>query len=220
MHIPLVILLLLGLDGGDKPLMEGFSPAVVVVVALIIMQVISRLTQAKVEKEQQVQIVRLEKKAEDEPDKVRPAWDLARATLEKYFQRNLYQVRMIFYVAVSVMIVGFGFVLWGVHTSVSYPEHVRVAIIASASGVITQFIGLTFMTIYRSTMLQAAQYMTILERINTVGMAVQILDSMKDEAGELKDTTRVDIIRLLLASPTARLSFTPRKRKDVKDSGA
>jgi hypothetical protein len=168
---------------------------------------------AAVEERQETKIETLEKKAQEEPEKARPAWELARATLEKYFQRNLNQVRMIFYAAIFVMLVGFGFVLWGVREAVLNPNQVKIAIIASASGVITQFIGLTFMAIYRSTMLQAAQYMSILERINTVGMAVQILDAMTDTTPELKDSTRVDIIRLLLAVPDTRIAMTPGKRK-------
>jgi len=43
-------------------------------------------------------------------------------------------------------------------------------------------IGVTFMVIYRSTMAQANQFMEVLERINTVGMAVQILDTIPNEA--------------------------------------
>lgn len=158
----------------------------------------------------------LEKKAEEEPDKARPAWDLARVKLEAYFDRNLNQVKMIFFVAVVAMLAGFGFILWGLELAVSNPEHVKVALIASASGVITQFIGLTFMVIFKSTMQQANQFMSILERINTVGMAVGILDAIKDEDGELKDSTRVEIIRLLLATPSAQMSLRPRTRKGIK----
>jgi hypothetical protein len=62
------------------------------------------------------------------------------------------------------------------------------------------------MLIYRSTMLQATQFMSVLERINTVGMTVQILDAMGDSP-HLKDATRVDIIRLLLAHPSAQASW-------------
>jgi putative ubiquitin-RnfH superfamily antitoxin RatB of RatAB toxin-antitoxin module len=166
-----------------------------------------------------IKIEALEKKAEEEPDKARPAWDLARVKLEAYFDRNLLQVKMIFYVAVLVMLAGFGFILWGLHAAVINPAQVKLALIASASGVITQFIGLTFMVIYKSTMLQATQFMSVLERINTVGMAVGILDPIKDENGELKDTTRVDIIRLLLATPSVQMSFTPRKRKAKLNNG-
>jgi len=167
----------------------------------------------------QVRIQKLEQKVEEEPEKVKFAWDLARIKLETYFDRNLNQVRMIFFVAVGVMLAGFSFVLWGIKLAVQNPESVKIAIVASASGILTQFIGLTFMAIYRSTMLQATQFMSVLERINTVGMAVQILDSMKDTSSELKDLTRVDIIRLLLASPGTQLSLKARSRKAKSTDG-
>ena len=67
------------------------------------------------------------------------------------------------------MVVGFVFILWGLQTAVKSPERVQVALIGAASGVITQFIGVTFMVIYRGTMQQATQFMSVLERINTVG---------------------------------------------------
>jgi hypothetical protein len=178
------------------------------------------LTQAAAqERLKQGKIAELENKAEREPEKVRFAWDLARVKLESYFDRNLAQVKAIFAVAIMVMAAGFAFIMWGLNAAITNPDRVKVALIASVSGVITQFIGLTFMVIYRSTMLQATQFMSVLDRINNVGMAVQILDAMKDEAGDLKDNTRVDIIRLLLATPSARMSFTPRARKEKHQKG-
>src|SRR5579864_3792770 len=99
-----------------------------------------------------------------------------RVKLEAYFDRNLSQVRMIFFVAVPVMVVGFAFVMWGVTLAISKPDSIKTSYIATISGIITEFIGVTFMVIYRSTMAQANQFMDVLERINTVGMAVQILD--------------------------------------------
>lgn len=163
--------------------------------------------------EQHVRIVNLEKKTEEEPEKVRYAWDLARIKLEAYFDRNLNQVKAIFYVAVVVMLGGFALIGWGIHEAVQNNDKIKIAMIASASGIITQFIGLTFMVIYKSTMAQAGQFMTVLERINTVGMAVQILDSMDDSISNLRDVTRVDIIRLLLATPGTKVKFSPRTRK-------
>jgi phosphate/sulfate permease len=190
------------------------------VLAAIIAYALAARSQDALEQVQQVRIEKLEQKVEEEPEKAKFAWDLARIKLETYFDRNLNQVRMIFFVAVAVMVTGFGFVLWGIQLAIRNPESVKIAIIASASGILTQFIGLTFMAIYRSTMLQATQFMSVLERINTVGMAVQILDSMKDTSSELKDLTRVDIIRLLLASPGTQLSLKARSRKAKSpDSG-
>jgi hypothetical protein len=142
----------------------------------------------------------IEVRAAQEPDKTKFAWDLARAKLEAYFDRNLSQVRMIFLVAVAVMAVGFGFVLWGVLLAISKPESIRTSYIAAISGIISQFIGVTFMVIYRSTMTQANQFMEVLERINTVGMAVQILDAIPEGEAELKNSTRAEIVALLLSA--------------------
>jgi phage shock protein PspC (stress-responsive transcriptional regulator) len=144
-------------------------------------------------------IERIEEKAAQQPEKSKFAWDLARAKLEAYFDRNLSQVRMIFVVAVCIMVVGFGFVLWGVLLAISNPVSTKTSYVAAISGIITQFIGVTFMVIYRSTMTQANKFMEVLERINTVGMAVQILDAIPEAEAELKNTTRSQIVALLLS---------------------
>lgn len=146
---------------------------------------------------------RLRDKLAKDPDKLEPAWEDARNTLEHYFRRNLNQIKVIFNVAILVMLIGFGFVLWGVRISID--TGLRIGVVSSASGIITQFIGLTFMLIYRATLSQATQFMAVLERINTVGMAVQILDGMKSEDHKLKDSTRADMIRLLLGSSPGRM---------------
>jgi putative ubiquitin-RnfH superfamily antitoxin RatB of RatAB toxin-antitoxin module len=198
---------------------ETIFPPVAGVLAAVTAYVFGVRRDEALDQMRQVRIEKLELKVEEEPEKVKFAWDLARIKLETYFDRNLDQVRMIFFVAVAVMVVGFGFVLWGIQLAIRNPESVKIAIVASASGILTQFIGLTFMAIYRSTMLQATQFMSVLERINTVGMAVQILDSMKDTSSELKDLTRVDIIRLLLASPGTQLSLKARSRKTKSTDG-
>jgi putative ubiquitin-RnfH superfamily antitoxin RatB of RatAB toxin-antitoxin module len=163
----------------------------------------------QVNRERQKRTEELEKKAD-----ARAAWDLARLKLEEYFDRNLQQVKMIFYVAIGVMATGFVIVVWGLHEAVDGTRNnVDIARIASAAGIITQFIGLTFMAIYRSTMLQATQYVSVLENINTVGMAVGILDVMKEGNGDLKDVTRVEIVRMLLAPPSLRMAFKSRPSK-------
>ncbi|MCU1269943.1 MAG: hypothetical protein JWN74_1237 [Acidobacteriaceae bacterium] len=137
--------------------------------------------------------------ADANPERVRFAWDLARVKLEAYFDRNLIQVNLVFWVAVFVMTVGFSFVLWGVFLSFNQPKFTPTTMVAAVSGIITQFIGATFMVIYRSTITQANEFMTVLERINTVGMVVQILDSLPDGT-DLKNQTRANIATLLLSS--------------------
>ena len=106
------------------------------------------------------------------------------------------------------MLVGFGFVLWGIWIAIRTPGQ-STAWIAAISGIVTQFIAVTFMVIYRSTMSQATMFMRVLERINAVGMAVQIVDSIPDSDAQLKNSTRASLVTLLLSD-----------RNTKQDSGA
>jgi hypothetical protein len=149
-----------------------------------------------------------EDNAERQPEKARYAWDLARIKLEAYFDRNLSQVNQVFWLAAAVMSIGLAFVLWAVFMSLHASTIAPTSKVAAISGIITQFIGATFLVIYRSTMTQANEFMAILERINTVGMAIQVLDSIPDEQFELKNATRAEIVSLLLGA-SARMKRTP-----------
>lgn len=153
-------------------------------------------------KEAESRIKALQVRAEHQPDKISFAWDLARAKLEDYLDRNLEQVKWIFWVAVGAMLVGFTFMLYAVARSAVRPDLLSSSYVAAISGVITEFIAVTFMVIYRSTVQSAGAYVAVLERINTVGMAVQILDSISGDNEQLKNTTRAEIVRLLLTGNT------------------
>lgn len=157
------------------------------------------------EKETRQQIKRSDERASEQPEKLKPAWEAARLRLESYFDGNLKQVNAIFYLGVAVMIVGFLFVLYGINRSLNDSRAVPISLVAAAAGIVTEFIGATFMLIYRSTLQQASSYMSILERINSVGMAVQILDSIiGNETEDLKNATRAELVRILLAPPRSR----------------
>jgi nitrate reductase gamma subunit len=141
-----------------------------------------------------------ESKVEREPDKARFAWDLARITLESYFNRNLRQVSAIFYLSAAVMLVGVGIITWGITQAIQRPDSTLPAVITGLSGVVTELIGATFLFLYRSTMQQAASYTRTLERINSVGMAMQILDTMPggDTEGCLKNNVKAEVVRMLM----------------------
>jgi hypothetical protein len=145
-------------------------------------------------------VVEAEKRVETAPQQSKPAWDLARATLDQYFQRNLGQIRAIFLLSVIVMLVGFGVICFGVLRAFQSPAALLPATIASLAGVITEFIGATFLFIYRSAIQQAVDYSKSLERINSVGMAMQILDTMPDpgEPDDLKSKTKATLVELLV----------------------
>jgi len=168
---------------------------------------------------EKARIEQIEVKAAKEPEKTKFAWDLARVKLEAYFDRNLSQVQMIFFVAVFVMMIGFGFILWAVSHGISNPQYIKTSYLAAISGIITQFIGVTFMVIYRSTMAQANQFMEVLERINTVGMAVQILDAIPEQETQLKNATRAEIVSLLL-SVNVRSKKAQSSQKENARAGA
>jgi len=145
-------------------------------------------------------VAHAESKAESEPEKIKPAWDLARVTLESYFNRNLSQVTAIFWLCVFVMLVGFGIIIWGTALAIQSPESNVAPLITGLAGVVTELIGATFLFVYRSTMQQAINYTKTLERINSVGMAMQILDTISDGAksDDLKSSTKATVVKMLM----------------------
>lgn len=145
------------------------------------------------------------KKVEDQPDKVQPVWTVAKWKLEQYFDRNLSQVRDIFWLSVVVMVAGYACIIFGIWQAWNVPSDMKdsvpminPAVIGVIAGVITEFIGATFLFIYRSTVEQAVGYTKTLERINSVGMAMQILDTISSDSKELRDQAKSEIAKILL----------------------
>lgn len=147
-------------------------------------------------REQQIESV--EERIREHPEKPQFAWDLARTKLENYLDRNLAQVRSIYWLTLLVMLCGFGFVMYGLFQASEYPDKLPVSVIASASGVLISFIGGSFLLIYRSILAQSKEYVTVLERINAVGMAVQVIASIPDANEDLKHGTTAELAKQLL----------------------
>jgi len=202
------------------PFLQVLQPALyaalIFLLALVFLYSMARKYRLLTEVEEQ-RLLAAKTNAEENPNQVSPAWELAGANLQRYFTRNLAQVRQVFYVSVGVMVVGFAFVLYGVYVQITFsqldPKHITPPTwVASISGIITQFIGATFMVIYRSTMAQANEFVTVLDRINTVGIAMKVLDQVPDNDPG-KNSAREKLISLLLSSradgsPAAR-ALTP-----------
>jgi hypothetical protein len=137
-------------------------------------------------------------KAEDNPERPEFAWDLARTKLERYLDRNLYEVRAIFFLTTMVMLGGFFLVMFGLIKAFSDSTAFNVSVVSAASGTVLSFIGGSFMLIYRSVLAQSASYVSILERINAVGMAVQIASTVSDNDSNLRAETTAGLARALL----------------------
>jgi hypothetical protein len=120
-----------------------------------------------------------EERARSNPKEPQAAWDLARVKLESYLNRNLKQVQWIFALTLIVMVAGFVIIGYGVLRVYESPENFKPSVVVTVSGILVEFIAATFLLIYKSTMEQARSYVTMLEKINAVGMSIQILDSTK-----------------------------------------
>ena len=147
-----------------------------------------------------------------EPEKAAPAWTVAQARMEQFFGRNLLQANLIFVVSLIVMVVGFGFVVYGIRLGLSNPAALSTSYLAGAFGALSEFIGVTFLVVYRSTLTEANSFMSVLERINTVGMAVQILDSIPDADSELKNKVRAELVQLLVRGAGKAVAPAPKRK--------
>lgn len=96
------------------------------------------------------------------------------------------------------MIAGFTLIFYGIFNVFVDPGALTPAIVASCAGIVVNIIGATFLIIYRATMSQAREYVTILERINAVGMAVQVIESIDSAAGDLRFKATAELAKQLL----------------------
>jgi len=168
----------------------------------------------RVQDEERLEAV--ERRYEENPNQPQAAWDLARTKLEAYLNRNLNQVQSIFWLTVSVMVVGFvliGLGVWKVYTDATA---LRPAVVSACAGILVNAIAATFMLVYRSTMEQAKDYVTMLERINAVGMALQILATIDDQNNDIRPQATAEIAKQLLSvygGATAPKAVPKRQRK-------
>lgn len=125
------------------------------------------------------------------------SWELARVKLESYLNRNLDQVRAIFWLSAVLMTAGFLLIMFSVWLMLQ--GKADSAMVGAGSGVLVEFIGASLMKLYQSIMGQARRYVQVLERINAVGMAVRILDRIDKTEHEVKQQALVEVSRSLLA---------------------
>lgn len=128
------------------------------------------------------------------------SWVSAQNMLDAYHQRNLEQNNWTFRLSVVVMSIGFGIIFYGIHEAILLNTAAKaikgvndgstlIAIVSTASGVIINLIGGTFLSIYNSTLKQAIDYTNSLQKTSTVGTSLAILKSIEDSNdGSNKDT--------------------------------
>lgn len=181
----------------EKKFAEITAVSLGVVAAILTLGIISYQRALQIA-QQHRKIEQVEKRYEENPKETQAAWDLARVKLENYLSRNINQVRAIFWLTVLVMLFGFFLIGYGAFNVFDKPDNLTPSIVVAVSGILVNFIGATFLVIYKSTMQQAREYMGIIERINAVGMSVQLLEGLGESNAELKDQTIADISKQLL----------------------
>lgn len=188
-------------------------------IAILIGAIVFGIQQYTEEAKGELKIEEAEQRLRANPEEPQLAWDVAREKLERYLNRNLAQVRSIFLLTVFVMLVGFGLIGFGAYQAFHAPASFPASVLSTVSGVVVSFIGGTFLVLYKATMAQASDYVTILERINAVGMSVQILKSL-DEDPELKRQSMAEVAKQLLqmySGGSLRRSTLHSPRSDGKD---
>ena len=73
------------------------------------------------------------------------------------------------------------------------------------AGVVTNFIGATFMAMYKASIGQTEQHFSALERINAVGMCMKVLD--KIGKSESKDKAMIEIANKVLSMYDTRVNY-------------
>lgn len=173
---------------------------IVLGVVTLVVFVIKQIQTWRRDKRTDEKVDKAEERVIEHPGKPELAWDLARTKLESYLDRNLSQGRSIFWLTVVVMASGFALISYAIYKAVEAQGNITIAVVGSASGVLVSFIGGSFLVVYRSILTQSKEYVTVLERINAVGMAVQVLSGIPDENAELKHKTTAllagDLIKL------------------------
>jgi hypothetical protein len=179
----------------DARLLDGLSSILGVAagsVALIIYAYRRSVEEAQNDK----RVEQAETRVRDNPNQPQAAWDLARLKLESYLNRNLAQVRSIFWLTAFVM---FSFVGYGSYEAVNNAADFKAATLTTVAGLLVNFIGATFLVLYKSTMEQSKEYVAILERINAVGMSVHVLEKIDGGSVELKNSTTAKLSMKLLS---------------------
>lgn len=115
-------------------------------------------------------------------------------TLNRFFKANLSQLRVMFWASLMAMALGL-LVTTGVVVSGAPSEQ---KIIAAVLGAIGQFVAITFLAAYRSTVNQSLQFTQTLERLSNITTALNLIDNIRDET--LRDSIRADTAKILAST--------------------
>ena len=77
------------------------------------------------------------------------------------------------------------------------------AIVSATSGVVVNIIGASFVVVHRTTMVHAKDFVSTLERLSAVGMAIQIANGVGAEDSDLRHNTTAAVAKQILEMHSA-----------------
>lgn len=148
-------------------------------------------------------------------------------SLEDYYRVNLSQIQIIFTFSVAAMIAGFILIivslLWSMFIVVNKPQNNQQSstnyipsVVGAVSGMIGNFIGATFLFLYKSAVEQSSKYSQFLERDNSLKLAQSLLEDIKSKAEESDENEKIIEYQLKIIT----LLINQSKINEISDQSA
>lgn len=149
----------------------------------------------------QEEFIEAKQRAREKPEDPAAAWDVAASQLQQYLNINLKQIESIYQLSLRVMMIGFFLIVVAIVLAFISPQNSSPALVAGIGGIVTEFIGGTFLFVYRAALEQSRHYIQTLDKTSTVGVALKILEGLEKKGDAVKEVreARVAIAKLLIS---------------------
>lgn len=138
----------------------------------------------------------LKEEEKENPEKIKPMWDYAKNELMIQLELIKKQANLIFKISIISIVIGLVTILISIFFIINN-DLSQILVISTIGGILTEFIGATFLVMYKSLILQLNENLKILERLNFIGIGIKILDTMDENhenIGEVKKELAKKII--------------------------
>lgn len=120
---------------------------------------------------------------------------ISQMELEKQFLQASQSSLLIFYISVTVILTSLGGLVYATNLALN-KEKIDIAILMAIGSIITQFVGATFMYMYKNSILQINENIKVLEKFSKMGIALEILNTIED-CSEIKNA-KIDIAKKII----------------------
>lgn len=142
------------------------------------------------------ELIILKKDEEEKKDEILPIWKTSRFQLENQILEADKKAKWIFNLSIALIVIGFFGICFSIYFAINN-SNFNVALITISGAVITNFLGGTVMLMYKNSLLQLNKNIEILEKVNSVGMSLKILDTIKNNNRECSKT-KLEIAKKLI----------------------